>query len=141
MKTARLLLLPLLVAACSREPETVTQEQLAPPVDQAAVATAAPSAAETGTPVSVPSDPRANYWILSKDKLENGNLAVVTRRSGPSGESYARREIDCGAGTVRYLGEGDTLAQAQTDSANVGDMTVPVSESITGVITATACGA
>jgi hypothetical protein len=95
--------------------------------------------APTGTPVSVPSDPRASYWIISKNKMANGNLEVLTRRSGPSGESYSRREIDCGAGTVRYIGEGDTLDEAKQDSPNPGEMTPPLSESITGVITAAAC--
>jgi hypothetical protein len=97
------------------------------------------AASETGTAVDVPSDPRASYLILSNDEMPNGHREVMSRRSGPSGESYARREIDCEAGTVRYIGEGDTLAEARSDSPNPGDMTEPVADSITGVITAAAC--
>lgn len=133
----------LLVAACSQAPENAVQEDpieipAANDIKQTQTQTQT-SSAETGTPVSVPSDAGAEYWIMSKDKLPTGNIQLLTRRSGPSGVSFARREIDCRAGTVRYLGEGDTLDDAQRDSANIGEMSVPIPESITGVITSTAC--
>lgn len=130
----------LLAAACSRSPEQLVQNDGMTPAPVAAVAMPTPDASVTSTPVDVPSDPRASYLILSNNEMPNGHREVMSRRSGPSGESYARREIDCGTGTVRYIGEGDTLAEAQSDSPNPGDMTTPVTESITGVITAAACG-
>ena len=63
------------------------------------------------TSVNVPTDPRASYFIVSKTKLANGNLQVVSRRVGPSGTSYSRREINCGGMRFRYTGEGDTLSE------------------------------
>lgn len=126
----------LFATACSQSP----QNEEMTPAAAVTVAIPTPLASETGTPVDVPSDPRASYLIISNEKMSNGHREVMSRRSGPSGESYARREIDCSAGTVRYIGEGDTLAEAQSNSPNPGEMTTPVAESITGVITATACG-
>ena len=61
--------------------------------------------------VRVPTDPRASYAILSVAKMANGNLEVVTRRKGPSGQSFSRREINCGRMSFRYTGDGDTLAE------------------------------
>jgi len=72
---------------------------------------AAAGAAQAGPRISVPSDPRAAYELISRSTLPNGRLSVVTKRSGPSGVSYSRREIDCRAMTFRYTGEGDTPAQ------------------------------
>jgi hypothetical protein len=59
--------------------------------------------------------------------LPSGNLEVLTRRDGRSGTSFSRREIDCTAGTFRYLGEGDTREQAEEDAPNSGGMT-PLTE-------------
>ena len=91
------------------------------------------------TPIAVPSDPNANYFLISRSAMANGNLEVITRRVGSSGESFARREVNCSDGTVRYIGEGDTLAEAREDAPNPGEMTVPLGESITGVVTAFIC--
>lgn len=35
---------------------------------------------------------------------------LLTKRVGPSGESYALRVFDCVAATTKYLGVGDSLA-------------------------------
>jgi len=53
-------------------------------------------------PITVPSDPRASYQALQ----------VTPRRGGPSGTSYALREVDCRSDRFRYLGEGDTREAA-----------------------------
>jgi len=58
----------------------------------------------------VPSDPNADYFLLEALPLGN-NLSVVTRRIGPSGESFSKREIDCKTTKFRYLGDGDTIEQ------------------------------
>lgn len=78
-----------------------------------------------GETVPVPSDPRASYRLLSWSRLPNGNRQATTRREGPSGISFARREIDCEAMTFRYLGEGDTLEEAQLNRASerMGELT------------------
>lgn len=77
----------------------------------ALIALIAAGAAQAGPRISVPSDSRAAYELVSRSPLPNGRLSVVTKRSGPSGVSYSRREIDCRAMTFRYTGDGDTLAQ------------------------------
>lgn len=82
---------------------------------------AVPSAAE-GLLIPTPSDPGASYRILKTDKIPNGNLEVTNQRDGPPGKSFARREIDCSANTFRYLGEGDTEAEASSDSPNISEM-------------------
>ena len=58
----------------------------------------------------VPSDPNANYYLLEAIPLKE-NLSVVTKRIGPSGESYSKREIDCKTTKFRYLGDGNTISQ------------------------------
>ena len=139
------------VAGCQKTPEEAAydnyQEAMKEITFDTAVAQArarnavrqAHNTAPAGEAVNVASDPRAQYWILSKTKMPNGHLEVLSRRVGPSGESYARREVDCDARTVRYIGEGDTLEEAKADAPNPGRMTEPVWESITGVITDRAC--
>ncbi|MDN4592138.1 hypothetical protein DBA29_27025 [Xenophilus aerolatus] len=62
--------------------------------------------------LSVPSDSRATYDLVELRKAGT-KRTVVTKRVGPSGTSFAIREIDCKAQTFRYLGEGDTLAEAK----------------------------
>lgn len=64
-------------------------------------------------PIAVPSDPRASYSAVERRSLGPDRVEIITRREGPSGVTFARREVDCRALTFRYLGEGDTLAQAR----------------------------
>jgi hypothetical protein len=89
--------------------------------------------------ISVPSDPGATYRLISRSRLRNGNLEAVTRRDGRSGTSFTRREIDCGAMTFRYLGEGDTLAQALADGPNPGEMAELTTESISTYVSEFVC--
>jgi len=70
----------------------------------------APLAAQ---PISVPSDPRASYTALQVTPQPNGVVTILTRRAGPSGTSFALREVDCRSDRARYLGEGDTAEEAQ----------------------------
>jgi hypothetical protein len=92
-----------------------------------------------GEVIAVPSDPGASYRLLSWSRLANGNLQAITRREGSSGVSYARREIDCDAMTFRYLGEGDTLAEAIGDSPNPGSMAELTPESISTYVSEFVC--
>jgi hypothetical protein len=76
-----------------------------------AVAMSSPLAALCAeTQLPVPSDAKAQYSVL-----EVGGAwpkrTIVTRRVGPSGTSYSRRAYDCTHHTVKYLGEGDSLAE------------------------------
>ena len=77
---------------------------------------------DEGFSISAPSDLGASYRILRINAIEGGNLEVLSRRDGPSGTSFARREIDCRSYTYRYLGEGDTQEEAEIDTSNIGTM-------------------
>lgn len=70
-----------------------------------------------GKPYKIESDPSATYYNVEFGG--SGALrTIVTKREGKSGTSYAKREIDCNARTFRYLGEGDTLAEAKRSKGN-----------------------
>jgi hypothetical protein len=105
---------------------------------------AAPLPAGVGcTAFRVASDPKARYcWSnITADQL-TGKLTVTTRRLGPSGESWAVREVDCTSLTFRYIGEGDTLAAAKrrnTAGARMASIT-PGSISAETVIAACKAG-
>lgn len=72
------------------------------------IASAAHAAHAAEVPLSVPSDAKAKYFVL--DKGSNGAMrTIITKRVGPSGTSYSKRQYDCKAGTVKYLGTGDSL--------------------------------
>ena len=93
-----------------------------------------------GVLIPVPGDPaRAVYQLIEMSQMSNGNLEVLTRRDGSSGTSYARRETDCRNMTFRYVGEGDTRAQAEEDSPNRGSMGELVPGSISTEISEFAC--
>lgn len=119
------IILALLIAAaaarsCENQPEATTQAR-SEPAGQAPAPLTPPPASESEEPIPVTSDP-ASYSLLRARTLPSGNLEVLTRRDGKSGTSYSRREIDCAAGTFRYVGEGDTREQAEEDGPNPGDM-------------------
>jgi hypothetical protein len=60
------------------------------------------------TPLSVPSDPKARFFVLEKGG-KGAERTILTKRVGPSGTSYSRRLYNCSNSTVKYLGTGDTL--------------------------------
>jgi hypothetical protein len=73
---------------------------------------------ETVTKVyTIPSDPYGKYEFLSIEKMDNGNVLVVTKRYGKitevdsDGISFNSREIDCTNNTFRYLGTGDSIEE------------------------------
>ena len=93
-----------------------------------------------GVLIPVSGDPaRAVYQLVEMSQMSNGNLEVLTRRDGSSGTSYARREINCRNMTIRYVGEGDTRAQAEEDSPNRGRMAELIAGSISTEISEFAC--
>jgi hypothetical protein len=91
-----------------------------------------------GVPLSVPSDARASYLILSVGKNAAGNVEIVTRRDGSSGVSYSKREVDCGSMLFRYLGSGDTPEEMQRGRPDQR-MAGLVTGSISDVVSRTAC--
>jgi len=89
--------------------------------------------------ISVPSDPRARYEAVSVDKRRDGLVEIITRRQGPSGTSFARREVDCRRRLFRYIGEGDTLEQAKRPAPNPGQMAALMEGSISWHVVQFAC--
>lgn len=97
----------------------------------------ASSSSGTVRPISVPSDPKAQYYILERGS--NGSLrTITTKRVGTSGSSYSKRLYNCAQSTVKYLGTGDTLAE-MNQSTPPGKMANIVSGSIAYYIGLEAC--
>jgi hypothetical protein len=92
------------------------------------------------TGVSVPTDSGATYKIVVQD-LGYGRsaLVVISQRIGSSGTSFAIREVNCDAGTFRYMGEGDTLEQAMNSVDDTATMSPLVDGSISDYIVRAAC--
>jgi len=107
-------------------------------MEQAERESALPST-EGGYPIPSPSDPGARYRILSVRQLPGSHIEVLSRRVGPSGTSFARREIDCHGMTYRYLGEGDSRADAERGSSNPGPMTELSERSASSDVAVEAC--
>ena len=126
------------LAACSQSQEVETVD--ADNMNMIPVTSEQPTGeAAGGTAFDVPSDPRARYFLLNVAPGEGGNIVATTRREGPSGTSFSRREINCDAQTFRYIGEGDTLEQAKQPAPNPGDMGPLVDGSISDVSVKFAC--
>jgi hypothetical protein len=105
----------------------------------AAVGGAGIASATPGTRFDVPSDSRASYTMLSVTRGGNGHVFAISRRDGPSGTSYSRREIDCAKMLFRYTGEGDSMAQAQRPYPRSDPMRPLVHGSISDVASRFAC--
>lgn len=85
----------------------------------------------------IPSDPKATYEVL--EKTGKGKKRVITtKRTGPSGVSYSKREYDCELAKVRYIGTGDTLQEMQSSKPD-GKLTGIVDGSIASYIGGVAC--
>lgn len=63
-----------------------------------------------GLHLPVPSDPRATFFVMDKVVEQGASRIIVTRRVGPSGETWSRRIFNCADYTVKYLGTGATRA-------------------------------
>lgn len=125
----------LLLAACHQNPESAVINIDALPESTPAPAPDKPE----GLPFDVASDARARYHLLDVQAGVHGLIVATTRRDGPSGTTYARREIDCSQQTFRYVGEGDTLEEARNPSPNPGEMSTLVDGSIADVTVKFAC--
>jgi hypothetical protein len=89
--------------------------------------------------IPVPSDPRAHYTELARRPIGPGKVEITTRRTGPVGSSYSIREYDCRAMTFRYVGTGDSLAEAQRRAEPASAMTPLFRGSISWHIGVHAC--
>lgn len=89
--------------------------------------------------VPVPSDPGTTYHLAQWARLPNGRLEALTRSDGPSGATFARREIDCRARTFRMLGQGRMREEALADRSDPGPMTALPSRSNSADIASFVC--
>jgi hypothetical protein len=90
-----------------------------------------------GTPLNVPSDAGAQYFVLEKAGTPDLRT-IVTKRVGSSGTTYSRREVNCAQRTVRYLGTGDTKEQMNAGPADPA-MGPIMPGSIADVVASEAC--
>jgi hypothetical protein len=70
------------------------------------------------TPISVPTDSKAKYFLLEKSESD-GKVTIVTKRIGSLGTSYSKRLVDCNKKTFMYLGEGDSLEEMKKSKPDV----------------------
>jgi hypothetical protein len=75
------------------------------------------SALAAEIPLSVPSDPKARFFVLEKGG-KGAERTIVTKRVGPSGTSYSKRLYNCTNSTVKYLGSGDSLGEMASSRAD-----------------------
>jgi len=68
-------------------------------------------------PLSVPSDSKAQFFVLEKGGT-GAQRTIVTKRVGSSGTSYSKRLYNCTDSTVKYLGTGDSLDAMAASSAD-----------------------
>lgn len=66
--------------------------------------------AYVGDNIPVSSDLRAVYEVVEISGKAAGRVKILSKRTGPSGTSYSRRECDCVGNAFRYLGDGATMA-------------------------------
>lgn len=68
-------------------------------------------------PLGVPSDSKAQFFVLEKGS-SGSERTIVTRRVGSSGTSYSKRLYNCKNSTVKYLGTGDSLTEMASSRAD-----------------------
>ncbi|MEQ4284485.1 hypothetical protein [Pseudomonas syringae] len=89
------------------------------------------------TPLSVPSDTKAQYFVLERDTKGN-ERKITTKRVGLSGTGYSQRLVNCSAGTFKYLGDGETLAEMKASKPG-GSMAPLTQGSISFYVAEAAC--
>ena len=87
------------------------------------------SALAGDTPIDIKTDLEGQYFIVEKGGTPEKPTLVV-KRAAPGYNHYVKREFDCAAHTVRYLGEGDSLeemtaAQPDAESNPIEKDTIP----------------
>ncbi len=100
-----------------------------------------------GGAITVASDPKAKYWMLSNRAIGQGYRVITTQRIGPSGESFAVRLAKCGTyPRFAYIGDSDYLSSARSqaeDALNEGTRNIRLgpltSGSISDTIVQAAC--
>jgi hypothetical protein len=68
------------------------------------------SAVAEETAIEIKTDLEGQYYLVEKGGTADKPTLVV-KRAGPGFNHYIKREIDCAAHTLRYLGEGESLEE------------------------------
>jgi hypothetical protein len=68
------------------------------------------SATAGDTPIKLKTDLEGQYFLVEQGGTANNPILVV-KRDDAGYEYYIKREFDCAARTVRYLGEGESLEE------------------------------
>ncbi|POD74596.1 hypothetical protein BKM17_17580 [Pseudomonas syringae group genomosp. 3] len=89
------------------------------------------------TPLSVPSDTKAKYYVLERDTKGN-ERKITTKRVGPSGTGYSERLVNCSASTYKYLGDGETLKEMKASKPD-GEMAPLTQGSISFYVAEAVC--
>ncbi|QHF08636.1 hypothetical protein [Pseudomonas syringae] len=103
----------------------------------AVLAVAAMPAFASETKLAVPSDTKAQYFVLERDTKGN-ERKITTKRVGPSGTGYSQRLVNCSAGTFKYLGDGETLKEMKASKPD-GKMAPLTQGSISFYVAEAAC--
>jgi len=89
------------------------------------------------TQFRIPTDAKAIYTVI--ERSGTGRIrTIVTKREGPSGTSYSKRQYDCDQNTWKYLGTGDTM-EAMGASKPEKSMTPALAGSIASFVGGVAC--
>lgn len=57
-------------------------------------------------------EPNTTYTIIWHKVNPDGLIEIMVERTGSSGTSYSKKEIDCASHSDRYLGTGDSIEEA-----------------------------
>ncbi len=83
------------------------------------------SALADDTPIDIQTDLEGQYFLVEQGGSP-GKPTLVVKRVATGITHYVKREFDCAAHTVRYLGEGENLeelATSQPDSSEENPIT------------------
>jgi hypothetical protein len=87
--------------------------------------------------LSIPVDARAKWVVVDKTWL-GGDRIIVTKRVAREGIQYSKRQYNCEKGTVKSLGESDSL-EALAEAAPEPKMSLIAPASVSYYISLEAC--
>jgi len=91
----------------------------------------------TGELLSVPSDPKARYFVTEIVRRDDKLMEIATRREGPSGTSYAIRLVQCQPLKFGYIADADSPdGIVRNEAPEMSDL---VSGSISDIVSRWAC--
>jgi hypothetical protein len=110
--TLAIVMVPAMFVVRGPSPVATTDEVTRSPEPTSEVTSPPKEAAITAGSIRIPTDASATYAVIAKGGTKK-LPTLTTRREGSSGVTFAKRRFDCSAHTFMYLGEGDTLEEAE----------------------------